>query len=174
MVEGEGDTYEEALADVNSAITFHVDTFGANVVAGCERSSPFVVTASACTSLPHSALELRRRRPISRMLCSTTFGRTGQDTTTNRESNERLHSLNPCARAQTKVGAQHCRTPTARPYRNGAVEAGLFALGRRREAGMVQVALQQFQVLDPVVALDSIAVTDDARYRPPGGMVVRR
>ena len=28
VVVGEGDTYEEALADVKSAISFHVETFG--------------------------------------------------------------------------------------------------------------------------------------------------
>jgi len=28
VVMGEGDTYEEALVDINSAIKFHVDTFG--------------------------------------------------------------------------------------------------------------------------------------------------
>ena len=28
VVVGQGDTYEEALADVKSAIRFHVDTFG--------------------------------------------------------------------------------------------------------------------------------------------------
>jgi len=28
IVIGEGDTYEEALADVRSAIRFHIDTFG--------------------------------------------------------------------------------------------------------------------------------------------------
>ncbi|MDP2660858.1 MAG: type II toxin-antitoxin system HicB family antitoxin [Dehalococcoidia bacterium] len=28
VVVGEGDTYEEALADVKSAIRFHVETFG--------------------------------------------------------------------------------------------------------------------------------------------------
>lgn len=28
IVVGEGDTYEEALADVKSAIAFHVETFG--------------------------------------------------------------------------------------------------------------------------------------------------
>jgi predicted RNase H-like HicB family nuclease len=32
MVLGEGDTYEEALADVKSAITFHIETFGSEVV----------------------------------------------------------------------------------------------------------------------------------------------
>lgn len=31
-VVGEGDTYEEALADVESAIAFHVETFGPRVL----------------------------------------------------------------------------------------------------------------------------------------------
>jgi predicted RNase H-like HicB family nuclease len=31
-VVGEGDTYEEALADVKSAIKFHIDTFGKDVL----------------------------------------------------------------------------------------------------------------------------------------------
>jgi predicted RNase H-like HicB family nuclease len=34
VVVGEGDTYEEALADVTSAIKFHVDTFGQEVFEG--------------------------------------------------------------------------------------------------------------------------------------------
>ena len=37
VVVGEGDTYEEALADVRSAIRFHVDTFGKEVL---EAESP--------------------------------------------------------------------------------------------------------------------------------------
>jgi predicted RNase H-like HicB family nuclease len=32
VIVGEGDTYEEALADVQSAMTFHIETFGAEVV----------------------------------------------------------------------------------------------------------------------------------------------
>ena len=32
VVVGEGDTYEEALADVKSAIRFHVETFGPAVL----------------------------------------------------------------------------------------------------------------------------------------------
>ena len=32
IVVGEGDTYEEAMADVKSAIEFHVDTFGPEVL----------------------------------------------------------------------------------------------------------------------------------------------
>ena len=32
VVVGEGDTYEEALLDVKSAIGFHIETFGAEVL----------------------------------------------------------------------------------------------------------------------------------------------
>lgn len=32
VVVGEGDTYEEALADVKSAIQFHIETFGPDVL----------------------------------------------------------------------------------------------------------------------------------------------
>lgn len=32
VVVGEGDTYEQALADVKSAIRFHVETFGEDVL----------------------------------------------------------------------------------------------------------------------------------------------
>lgn len=38
VVVGEGDTYEEALADVKSAIQFHVETFGSEVVLDTEDS----------------------------------------------------------------------------------------------------------------------------------------
>ena len=41
VVVGEGDTYEQALADVRSAIRFHVDTFGPDVIA----TMPFVLEA---------------------------------------------------------------------------------------------------------------------------------
>jgi len=34
VVVGEGDTYEEALADVRSAIAFHIETFGEEVLSG--------------------------------------------------------------------------------------------------------------------------------------------
>ena len=37
IVIGEGETYEEALADVKSAIRFHIETFGEDVV---EQESP--------------------------------------------------------------------------------------------------------------------------------------
>ena len=32
VVIGEGDTYEDALADVKSAIAFHIETFGSEVL----------------------------------------------------------------------------------------------------------------------------------------------
>jgi len=32
VVVGQGDTYEEALADVRSAVEFHIETFGPDVV----------------------------------------------------------------------------------------------------------------------------------------------
>jgi predicted RNase H-like HicB family nuclease len=32
VVVGQGDTYEEALADVKSAISFHIETFGPEVL----------------------------------------------------------------------------------------------------------------------------------------------
>lgn len=32
VVVGEGDTYEEAMADVKSAIQFHIETFGPEVI----------------------------------------------------------------------------------------------------------------------------------------------
>jgi predicted RNase H-like HicB family nuclease len=34
IVVGEGDTYEAALADVKSAIGFHIQTFGAEMIEG--------------------------------------------------------------------------------------------------------------------------------------------
>jgi predicted RNase H-like HicB family nuclease len=47
VVVGEGDTYEEALTDVKSAIAFHIETFGIEVL---ESESPileaFVAEAS--------------------------------------------------------------------------------------------------------------------------------
>ena len=39
IVVGEGDTYEEALADVKSAIRFHIETFGQEVL---EEESPIL------------------------------------------------------------------------------------------------------------------------------------
>jgi predicted RNase H-like HicB family nuclease len=34
VVVGEGDTYEEALKEVQSALKFHIDTFGADIADG--------------------------------------------------------------------------------------------------------------------------------------------
>ena len=39
VVVGEGDTYEEALADVKSAISFHIETFGQDVIDGASLSN---------------------------------------------------------------------------------------------------------------------------------------
>jgi len=36
IVVGEGDTYEQALADIRSAIAFHVETFGPSVIEGLQ------------------------------------------------------------------------------------------------------------------------------------------
>lgn len=36
-VVGQGDTYEEALADVNSAIAFHLETFGSDALASVDE-----------------------------------------------------------------------------------------------------------------------------------------
>ena len=42
IVVGEGDTYEEALADVKSAIQFHIETFGKDVLEEDEVKETFV------------------------------------------------------------------------------------------------------------------------------------
>jgi predicted RNase H-like HicB family nuclease len=39
VVVGEGDTYEDALADVKSAVRFHIETFGQEVL---EEESPVI------------------------------------------------------------------------------------------------------------------------------------
>ena len=41
VVVGEGDTYEEALADVQSAIRFHIESFGREVI----EAQPDVIEA---------------------------------------------------------------------------------------------------------------------------------
>ncbi len=40
IVVGEGDTYEEALADVRSAIKFHIETFGPEVLEAALKDQP--------------------------------------------------------------------------------------------------------------------------------------
>ena len=42
IIVGEGDTYEEAIADVKSAIQFHIDSFGRDVLETNEISETFV------------------------------------------------------------------------------------------------------------------------------------
>ncbi len=47
VVVGEGDTYEDALADVRSAIAFHIETFGEEVIeSGPQPIEAFVAEAS--------------------------------------------------------------------------------------------------------------------------------
>lgn len=42
IIVGEGDTYEEALSDVKSAIQFHIETFGREVIEADDISEIFV------------------------------------------------------------------------------------------------------------------------------------
>jgi len=49
VVVGQGDSYEEALADVRSAIRFHVETFGAEVF---DEESPVLEAFVAETGFP--------------------------------------------------------------------------------------------------------------------------
>lgn len=42
VVIGEGDTYEEAMADVKSAIKFHIETFGKDALESDEIMETFV------------------------------------------------------------------------------------------------------------------------------------
>ena len=49
IVVGEGDTYEDALADVKSAIGFHIETFGAEVF---ESETPVLEAFIAEAGIP--------------------------------------------------------------------------------------------------------------------------
>jgi predicted RNase H-like HicB family nuclease len=49
VVVGEGETYEEALADVKSAIRFHIETFGREVL---ESESPVLEAFVAEAGVP--------------------------------------------------------------------------------------------------------------------------
>lgn len=49
IVVGDGETYEEALADVKSAIHFHIETFGAEV---WEEESPVLEAFIAEAGVP--------------------------------------------------------------------------------------------------------------------------
>ena len=49
VVVGQGDSYEEALADVNSAIRFHIETFGPGVL---EVESPVLEAFVAEAGVP--------------------------------------------------------------------------------------------------------------------------
>ena len=49
VIVGQGDTYEDVLADVKSAIHFHLETFGADVLPG---DSPLLEAFIAEASIP--------------------------------------------------------------------------------------------------------------------------
>jgi predicted RNase H-like HicB family nuclease len=49
VVVGEGDTYDAALADVRSAIRFHIDSFGADVL---DMGEPVIEAFVAEAELP--------------------------------------------------------------------------------------------------------------------------
>ena len=51
VVVGEGDSYDEALSDVKSAIRFHVETFGSEVL---EDESPVLEAFIAEADLPQT------------------------------------------------------------------------------------------------------------------------
>jgi predicted RNase H-like HicB family nuclease len=65
IVVGEGNTYEEALADVNFAIQFHIETFGQDVI---ESESlvleAFVAEAGASIYWENSLLTLQKCQTI--------------------------------------------------------------------------------------------------------------
>lgn len=50
VVVGEGESYEEALADVKSAIRFHIETFGAEVI---DEESPVLEAFVAEADVPN-------------------------------------------------------------------------------------------------------------------------
>jgi len=49
VVVGQGDTYEEALADVSSAIQFHIDTFGPGVLDEPQPTAVYLAEAVVTT-----------------------------------------------------------------------------------------------------------------------------
>ncbi|WP_367872421.1 type II toxin-antitoxin system HicB family antitoxin [Luteolibacter sp. Populi] len=54
VVVGQGDTYEEALTDVRSAIAFHIETFGFAALEGAE-DDPILEAFVAETAIPAGA-----------------------------------------------------------------------------------------------------------------------
>lgn len=49
VVVGEGNTYEKALSNVKSAVRFHIDTFGKDIVEGDPALEVFVAEAGIST-----------------------------------------------------------------------------------------------------------------------------
>ncbi len=50
VIVGEGATHNEALADVQSAINFHIETFGPNVIKGDSPAAPKGIGLSSTAS----------------------------------------------------------------------------------------------------------------------------
>ena len=63
IVVGEGDTYEEALADVKSAIQFHIETFGREALEIDGISETFVAEVVVRRSFPETCLKERQSKP---------------------------------------------------------------------------------------------------------------
>ena len=53
VVVGQGDTYEEALSDVKSAIRFHIETFGKEVLKLEPPMAAFVTAYTHSNNKPH-------------------------------------------------------------------------------------------------------------------------
>jgi len=52
VIVGEGDTYEEALQDVKSAIQFHIETFGKDVLEGEDIIETFIAEVAMKEEIP--------------------------------------------------------------------------------------------------------------------------
>ena len=57
---GQGDTYEESLADVRSAIAFHVETFGGESLARSFRSRSYSLSLNSRFAPEHGQVSSRR------------------------------------------------------------------------------------------------------------------
>jgi predicted RNase H-like HicB family nuclease len=49
VVVGQGDTYEDALADVRSAISFHIETFGPDALGDSQPEAIYIAEAAIST-----------------------------------------------------------------------------------------------------------------------------
>lgn len=68
VVVGEGDTYEEALADVKSAIRFHRETFGQDVLDSKSPALEVFVAETGVAIRQRNSLSIPSRRELSKLL----------------------------------------------------------------------------------------------------------